>query len=149
MNPYQGGVFQQAISGVTNLNNQWYDGNQYQTYSFEYEPGNSGYVTWYVGKEETWTLDARAMGPNGNIGQRVIPLEPMAMVLNFGMSNGFAMLNLTGLGPLMPATMSFDYVRIYQDEGNEMVTCDPPGYPTTDYIAQHPEPYNNPNLTLW
>ena len=149
MNSYQGGNFQQAISGVTNLNNQWYDGNEFQTYAFEYEPGASGYATWFVGKEQTWKLDPRALGPNGNIGQRVLPQEPMAMVLNFGMSNGFAALNLSGLATLMPATMRFDYVRIYQDEDNVITTCDPPGYPTTPYIEAHPEPYNNPNLTLW
>lgn len=149
MNSYQGGVYQQAISGVTNLNNDWYNGNGYQTYAFEYEPGDTGYSTWFVGTEQTWKLDSRSLGPNGNIGQRIIPAEPMAIVMNFGMSNGFAQLNLTGLGALMPATMRFDYVRIYQDEDNEIVTCDPPGYPTTSYIAAHPEPYNNPNLTSW
>jgi hypothetical protein len=29
------------------------------------------------------------------------------------------------------------------------MTCDPKGYPTTDYIAKFPEPYSNPNLTHW
>jgi beta-glucan synthesis-associated protein KRE6 len=149
MNAYQGGIFQQAVSGVTNLNNDWYDGKAYQKYAFEYEPGAEGYVLWFVGDDPTWYLDARAIGPNGNVGQRLIPVEPMAMVMNFGMSNGFANLNMTGLGPLMPATMRFDYVRIYQDEDNPLLTCDPPGYPTTDYIKTHPEPYTNPNLTLW
>jgi beta-glucan synthesis-associated protein KRE6 len=149
MNSYQGGVYQQAISGITNLNNGWYDGNEYQNYAFEYTPGAKGKVTWSVGNQPTWSLDARALGPNGNIGQRVIPLEPMALIVNFGMSNGFAALNMTGLGTLLPATMRIDYIRIYQDEDNVSVTCDPPGYPTTDYINNHPEPYNNPNLTHW
>ncbi|KAF2404929.1 beta-glucan synthesis-associated protein KRE6 [Trichodelitschia bisporula] len=151
MNTYQGSVYQQAASGVSFLNNHWYDGSSkwYQKYAFEYTPGRTGAVTWYVGEEATWTLDARSLGPNGNIGQRVIPEEPMAMVINFGMSNGFALLNLTGLADLMPATMRLDYVRIYQDEDNVMITCDPPGYPTTDYIAKHPVPYSNPNITHW
>lgn len=30
-----------------------------------------------------------------------------------------------------------------------VVTCNPAGYPTSEYIANHPEPYANPNLTLW
>jgi len=149
MNAYQGGVYQQAISGVTNLNNNWYDGKEYQLYAFEYEPGNEGYVTWYIGDTNTWTLDHRALGPNGNVAQRIIPAEPMAMIVNFGMSSGFAALNMTGLGPLMPATMRIDYIRIYQDEDSVLMTCDPPGYPTTEYIAKHPEPYHNPNMTLW
>ena len=149
MNSYQGGPFQQAISGLTNLNNDWYDGKGYQKYAFEYEPGADGYITWHVGDVETWTLDGRAIGPNGNVGQRVIPEEPMALVVNFGMSNGFSAINLTGIGSTLPATMRLDYIRIYQDEGNEIMSCDPPGYPTTSYIVNHPEPYSNPNLTSW
>lgn len=149
MNGYQGGVYQQAISGLTHLNNNWYDGKQYQIYAFEYTPGKEGYVTWFVGKDETWTMYAETLRPNGNIGQRTIPEEPMAMIVNFGMSNSFASLNMTGLGALMPATMRLDYVRIYQDEDAISVTCDPPGFPTTEYIRAHPEAYTNPNLTLW
>lgn len=151
MNSYCGGVYQQAISGVTNLNNKWYDAGdkQFQKYGFDYTPGATGKVTWNVGDRATWTLDARAMGPNGNIGQRVVPEEPMSIIINFGMSNGFAALNMTGLGLLMPATMKIDYLRVYQDQNNPLVTCDPPGYPTTEYIQQHPVPYNNPNMTHW
>lgn len=27
--------------------------------------------------------------------------------------------------------------------------CDPPGYPTTEYIKTHGKAYNNANVTLW
>ncbi|KAF2768172.1 beta-glucan synthesis-associated [Teratosphaeria nubilosa] len=148
MNAYQGGVYQQALSTVTNLNNDWYDGNAYQTYGFEYEPGADGYVVWNVGDTKTWKVTGNAIGPNGNIGQRTIPEEPMALVINFGMSTSFAALNMTGLGSLMPATMRLDYVRIYQDDDGEM-TCDPEGYETTSYISAHQVAYDNANLTLW
>ena len=149
MNSYRGGPFQQAISGLTHLNNDWYDGKAYQKYSFEYKTGEDGWISWRVGEQETWTMDANAVGPNGNIGRRVIPEEPLSVIVNFGMSNSFAALNLTGIAASLPATMRVDYIRIYQDEGNELITCDPPGYPTTEYIKNHPEPYNNPNLTSW
>ncbi|TVY89445.1 putative beta-glucan synthesis-associated protein [Lachnellula willkommii] len=149
MNVYRGGVYQQALSAVTWLNNDWYDGKAYQTYGFEATPGALGDISWFVGDDYTWKVDGRATRPNGNIGQRVIPEEPMALVMNFGMSNSFATVFLANLAELLPATMRFDYVRIYQEEGKESVTCDPPGYETTEYIAAHPEPYANPNLTLW
>lgn len=149
LNSYQGGVFQQALSGLTNLNNDWYDGKSYQTYNFQYTPGDQGKIVWSVGDIPSWSLDARAIGPNGNVGQRVIPTEPMALILNFGMSNGFAPVDLPELGPLFPATMRFDYVRIYQDPDSVSVTCDPPGYETTSYIRNHIEAYTNPNITLW
>lgn len=148
MNSYQGGVYQQALSTVTNLNNDWYNGNAYQTYGFDYQPGGDGYVVWNVGDVQTWKVLGAAVGPNGNVGQRVMPQEPLAIVVNFGMSSGFAALNLTGLGSLMPATMRIDYIRIYQDQNGEL-SCDPQGYPTTEYIAKHPKPYNNANLTQW
>lgn len=148
MNSYQGGIYQQALSTVTYLNNDWYDGNAYQTYAFEYEPGANGYISWFVGDEATWKVTGKALGPNGNIGQRVIPEEPMAIVANFGLSNSFANINWTGIGTKFPATMRFDYIRIYQ-EGDASVTCDPEGYPTTEYISNHPNAYNNMNHTSW
>lgn len=149
INTYRGGPYQQVASGLTNLNNEWYDGKAYQVYAFEYTPGAEGDVTWFVGSDKTWTIDGRAIGPNGNVGQRLIPVEPMAIIVNFGISNSFSAINWTGLADLIPATMRVDYIRIYQDPDNVTVTCDPEGYETTEYIRKHPEPYNNVNLTSW
>jgi beta-glucanase (GH16 family) len=153
MNAYKGGPFQQAISGLTNLNNDWYDGKSYQTYAFEYKTGSDGYITWYVGADKTWTMQAPATRPNGNIGTRVIPEEPMTIIANSGMSNSFAAIDVETINKGLPSLMRIDYIRIYQDADQEndddYMTCDPPGYPTTDYIRKHPEPYANPNLTDW
>jgi len=144
LNPYRGGPYQEALSGLTWLNNNWYDGNAYQTYGFEYTPGAKGDVSWFIGNNYTFKIDHRSLRPNGNVGQRVIPEEPMSLIMNFGMSNSFSTVFLANLIKLMPATMRFDYVRIYQKEGQESVTCDPPGYPTTAYIKNHPEPCKFP-----
>ena len=149
MNSYRGGHYQQALSGLTNLNNDWYDGQAYQTYSFEVNPGAEGNIVWSVGDQQTWKMDARSVGPNGNIGQRTIPSEPMALVMNFGMSPSFTFLNLTGIEKVLPATMRFDYVRVYQNPNSQSVTCDPQGYETTPYISAHMDAYTNPNKTLW
>lgn len=42
-------------------------------------------------------------------------------------------------------------IRIWQDEDCKdcSVGCDPPGYPTTDYIEKHKKVYMNPNMTQW
>lgn len=149
LNSYQGGPFQQALSGLTNLNNDWYNGKDYASYDFYYTPGAKGSITWGVANQPTWKLDARSIGPNGNVGQRVIPVEPMSLIMNFGMSTGFSAINLTGIASTLPATMRFDYVRIYQNPNSVSVTCDPPDYPTTSYINQHKEAYANPNKTHW
>jgi beta-glucan synthesis-associated protein KRE6 len=149
MNAYVGSPVQQAVSALSNLHHSWYDGKGYQTYAFEYTPGATGDAVFFIGDEATFRITTDAIGPNGNVGQRVLPEEPLYAIANFGMSTGFSELNLTGLAPLMPATMRFDHIRIYQDPDFESVTCDPPGYETTAYIAKHPDAYNNPNLTLW
>lgn len=156
MNAYKGGPFQEAISGLTNLNVDWYGGKEYQIYAFEYATGSDGYITWYVGEDKTWTMKAPGVRPNGNIGTRVIPEEPMAIIANSGMSNSFAAIDVAAIEADLkkgPTIMSLDFIRIYQDEdqGNDddFMTCDPPGYPTTEYIRKHPEPYANPNLTDW
>lgn len=155
MNAYKGGPFQEAISGLTNLNNDWYDGNSYQTYAFEYKPGKTddAYITWYVGADKTWSMKAPGTRPNGNIGQRIIPEEPMTIIANSGMSNSFAAIDVPTIEKNLPSLMAIDFIRIYQDEDQEndddFMTCDPPGYPTTEYIRKHPNAYMNPNLTDW
>lgn len=42
-----------------------------------------------------------------------------------------------------PAEMLVDYVRVYQREGNTNIGCDPPDYPTADYISNHYEAYTS------
>jgi beta-glucanase (GH16 family) len=147
MNGYTGGPYQQAISGTTLLNNQWYNGTQYQKYAFEYIPGtSSGKIAWFVGEDPSFIMDGRAIGPNGNVGAREVSQEPMSMVLNLGISGAWGEILMADL--VFPTIMHIDYVRIYQKAGQENITCDPPGYPTTEYIKNHPVAYNNPNLTV-
>jgi beta-glucanase (GH16 family) len=167
LNTWTGGPFQQAVSTTTMLNNDWYDGVAYQRYAFEYVPGvtEDSFIAWTVAGQEMMKFDARAIGPNGNVGQRIISeevlnlsvpaesgsvltciLQPMSMVLNLGISENWVAINWTAVS--FPAIMRVDYVRIYQKEGEESVTCDPPGYETTEYIKDHPEAYNNPNYTV-
>lgn len=70
------------------------------------------------------------------------------MILNLGISENWVAINWTAVS--FPAIMRVDYVRIYQKEGEESVTCDPPGYETTEYIKKHPEAYNNLwNVQTW
>lgn len=153
MNGYTGGPYQQALSGSSMLNNDWYQTpetgtGEFQTYAFEYVPGNSSssYIQWYVGGEAVWKLEAGALGPNGNNGQRTISEEPMALVFNLALSDSFAYLDWTALE--WPSIMKLDYVRIYQS-GTASLTCDPDGWETTQYITDHPDAYTNVNMTLW
>lgn len=146
MNTYCGGPFQQAVSATTLLNNEWYNGTAYQKYAFEYVPGSPGKIAWFVGEDESFMMDSRAIGPNGNVAQRQVSEEPMSLVLNLGISGSWSQISFGQL--TFPTTMHIDYVRIYQQPGQKSVTCDPPGYPTTEYIQNHLDAYTNPNLTV-
>lgn len=147
MNAYCGGPYQQAVSATSVLNNTWYDGVEYQKYAFEYEPGtDTGKIAWFVGEDQTYLLDGRAIGPNGNVAARHISEEPMSIVLNLGISNSWSEVLFGDL--TFPTVMYIDYIRWYQREGEESVTCDPPGYETTQYIKDHPIAYENPNMTV-
>jgi beta-glucan synthesis-associated protein KRE6 len=63
------------------------------------------------------------------------------------MSTNFGTVDLDHL--LFPATMSVDWIRVYQPSDAINVGCDPKDFPTADYIAQYSEAYTNPNLTTW
>lgn len=151
MNTYCGGPFQQAISGVSYLNTDWYelgDNPSYQTYGFEYlNDDTNGYIKWFVGSDYTYGLYAPALGPNGNVGHRPISKEPMSIILNLGISNSWTYIDWNGL--TWPSTMHIDYVRIYQPSDAISVTCDPSDYPTYDYIQDHPAAYEDYNATTW
>ncbi|RSH80083.1 hypothetical protein EHS25_007285 [Saitozyma podzolica] len=78
--------------------------------------------------------------------QRLISEEPMAMVINFGMSENFQTVDYNHLS--WPAQLLVDYVRVYQRSDGK-VGCDPADRPTADYISRHMNAYSNPNLTTW
>jgi hypothetical protein len=49
-----------------------------------------------------------------------------------------------------PATMSVDHVRIWQRPGAINVGCDPPGYPTSQYISCNRDLYmDEAEKPLW
>jgi beta-glucanase (GH16 family) len=148
-NSWTGGPYQQAISATTSLNHDWYDGVAYQRYSFEYVPGSdaNGSIVWQVGGKTMMSMDGRAIGANGNVAARQVSEEPMAIVINLGISESWTVIEWEKL--VFPAVMRVDYVRWWQKTGEELVTCDPPGWETTDYIKEHPRAYANPNLTSW
>ncbi|GAA5891181.1 hypothetical protein JCM8208_002530 [Rhodotorula glutinis] len=153
LNEYTGAVYQQAASAITATDVDAYQDAEgtFSAYGFEYWPstGSDGYITWYSGGEPSWTLTSDAVGPNAEsgVGQRTISPEPLSIVLNLGISDGFQTINFDELE--FPGVMKIDHVRVYQREGSVNLGCDPKAYPTADYIANHLNAYSNPNLTTW
>ncbi|KAF8737204.1 Glycoside hydrolase family 16 protein, partial [Rhizoctonia solani] len=150
-NTYIGGVFQQCSSGLSKTNQACYeqDGGCFAVYGFEYRPGNDGYILWTNDNEPAWKMYGAGMGPDDNvkIGQRPVPQEPMYMIINLGISPQFGGVDFEHL--TFPATMLVDWVRVYQHKDHHNIGCDPPDFPTRDYINTYIEAYTNPNLTTW
>ncbi|KAJ1944726.1 hypothetical protein EC988_005915, partial [Linderina pennispora] len=147
-NSYFGGTFQQSVSSLHYVDPAASNGIKYSTYGFEYRPGKHGYIRWYVDGEPVWHVDARAIGPNklSKVSQRIIAEEPMYIIMNLGISSGFAYI---ADDLKFPAKMHVDYIRLFQDPDDIRLSCDPPDMPTGKYIQNHPRAYYNANLTRW
>ncbi|KAJ3552544.1 hypothetical protein NM688_g4097 [Phlebia brevispora] len=157
-NSYHGSAVQQAISCLTNLPDDMLQGTGqvFTTLGFEYwanpDDPSEGFITWMSNGQPTYRLGAAAVGPdmgiNGSmVGQRRIPEEPMSIVLNLAISSSWQTVDPSTM--VFPSEMLVDYVRVYQRSDSLNVGCDPPRFPTADYINRHPEAYSNPNLTYW
>lgn len=162
INTYVGGPYQEAVSSVSLIPRRGFmdydapDAQKWVTFGLEYEPDwdfdGKGYVTWFVDGKPTWTATGAAVPASAlmEISQRIIPTEPMSIVMNLGMATGFQPVDFDkDTGVNFPAQMKIDYVRVYQEKGQEKLSCDPPDYPTKDYINNHIDVYNNPNITQW
>ncbi|KAF8320967.1 glycoside hydrolase family 16 protein [Cantharellus anzutake] len=146
---------QQAISALTDLNDTAFElgGAQFTKFGVEFwsDPNNrqDGHIAW-IADQPVFAIDALTFSadPTVNISDRIIPEEPMAMVLNLAVSESFQKVDVAAM--TFPAEMKVDYVRVWQRKGlKDSVTCDPPNYPTAKYINDHINVYTNPNLTLW
>jgi len=121
----------------------------FSTFAIEYKPGfDDSYITWVSNGKATWTLNAAALGADGNvsIAARPVSQEPMYLIANLGMSPSFQKISPN---IQVPAKMRIDYIRVYQDPDNINVGCDPQGFPTMEYIEQYNTAYTNPNFTVW
>ena len=82
-NSYKGGLFQQAASAVSYVDNANYGGNGYGIYGVEWwsdrNHRSDGYVNWYQGQDKMWTMTASALGPDPltMVSQRPVSEEPM------------------------------------------------------------------------
>ncbi|KAF5325958.1 hypothetical protein D9611_000763 [Ephemerocybe angulata] len=151
LNPYTGGIYQQAVSGLSLTNQGCYEGEGgcFAVYGFEYSPGfDDAYITWINNGKIAWTHYARGLDidPIAEISARPIAQEPMYIIANLGISNAFGSIE-SDLA--FPATMSIDYIRVYQPIDKVQITCDPEDFPTKAYIDAYIEAYTNPELMTW
>ncbi|KAF8339434.1 beta-glucan synthesis-associated [Amanita rubescens] len=149
---------QQGVSSLATVPGDMFQGSGavFHTMGFEYwaDPSDrpNNFITWQVDGSPSYRLGASAVGPDTGtggtgVGQRLIPEEPMSIVLNLGISPNWQTIDLTTM--IFPAELRIDYVRVYQRKGSKNVGCDPAGYPTMEYINNHIDAYTNPNMTTW
>ena len=129
--------------------------SRYWLYKMEWETGPNGHLSWYYDNAFVWSMSAASFGAyevcgdHGGVKEcqrtppRQIPAEPMSLVMNtaIGTWNG----GQTALdGKHWPAKFFIDYVRVWQAETH--IGCDPPDYPTKEYIDKNWEWYGEPVL---
>ncbi|KAJ3494437.1 hypothetical protein NMY22_g20074 [Coprinellus aureogranulatus] len=146
-NSFLGSAVQQSVSGVTRVPSDMFQGSgqRFTSFGFEYhghpKSRDQGYVQWQVDGRPTHRVGAGAVAadPEVQIGNRLIPEEPMAIILNLGMSPNWQTIDLATM--TFPGEMLIDYVRVYQRKDEINVGCDPTDYPTKKYIDDHLEAY--------
>ncbi|KAG5342992.1 hypothetical protein C0989_005943 [Termitomyces sp. Mn162] len=115
--------------------------------------GNSSpstqYITWISDNKAAWTFRAPGMDadPTVEVSARPVPQEPMYIIINLGISENFGKVDFEHL--TFPTHMKVDYIRVYQPSDAINYGCNPPDFPTQDYINTYIEAYTNPNLTTW
>jgi beta-glucanase (GH16 family) len=134
-------------------------------YRLEWQPGEKGYIKWYVDDEFVFSMTQKTLAPTG----AKIPDEPMYLLFNTAVSSmwGFpapcdeshcgcdcwdvrdsrcACACPVGMDDLFPAHFLIDYVRVYQNPNDSLqkVGCSTDTHPTAKWIAGHPARYRDP-----
>ena len=129
-------------------------------YRLEYVPtreqagGTSyGYIRWTLDGNLLVEISADALRERKGTGpppyydpftvhERLISQEPMYILFNIAVSDYWHQ-KIPGMEPQFPATFEIDYVRVYQEFGNnETTSCDPVSHPTAKYIRENADIYD-------
>ncbi|KAK7062618.1 hypothetical protein VNI00_000106 [Paramarasmius palmivorus] len=137
INGYKGGIFQQATSCVSKTNQKCYSQEPnpcYAIYGFEYQPGYDGYITWLNDGKQVCTIMGAGLAADNRVelSARPVPMEPMYLLANLGMSHNFGDVDFENL--VFPVSMYVDYIRVYQRSDAINIGCDPKDFPTKEYI---------------
>lgn len=151
INPWYGhdekGYWTNAIASKTTLTEK--QRNDFNLYKVEWTVGRSGFIKFFFNDELILHVPAKALkgrcDPSGNcVGERMIPNEPMAFVLTIALAPNWA----GGSGGLtsLPGHFLVDYIRWYQDPSMINIGCNPPDFPTAEYIQENQHLYGPPAL---
>lgn len=153
-----------ALSALASLPYSFWEG--VHTFRIEWQPGDKGYLNWYIDGVLKYGIEQSSLDFMGT----KIPNEPSTIIMNTAISTswGFPALppgcgagattaysmydckttaGRCGLPPgfcaTLPAEFHIDNVRLYQrvNDSSHTIGCDPKGFPTSKFIAAHPERY--------
>lgn len=110
------------------------------TLRFEYELGAGGFMRWFVDGSPVLEVLASSLGEyrtpsGGGVGKRLIPEEPMYLILSVAVSRSFS----GGIDEsLFPTILRVGHVRIYQRADRpQRMDCSPADHPTQRWIQRH------------
>ncbi|KAI3433376.1 hypothetical protein D9Q98_003193 [Chlorella vulgaris] len=129
-----GNEYQDSISALSDLGPSFY--TDQHTYGVDWRPGQ--YLRWYIDGQLLYEVNQQALVAQTNasgaaVGPRLIPMEPMYLILNLAMSPDFGEIEYERL--TFPSQMKVDWIRVYQPVDQINVGCSPPEFPTAQYVA--------------
>mmetsp|Transcript_6400 Transcript_6400/g.14608 ORF Transcript_6400/g.14608 Transcript_6400/m.14608 type:complete len:325 (-) Transcript_6400:32-1006(-) len=145
-----------AIGAMMAINQSFWRGMH--TFRMEWQPGDTGYIHWYVDNEFRFGIEAQGLQKY----KTRIPEEPSYLILNTAISTswGFPAPPLgcdeydcksaegrcgfnAGFCDSLPAEFKVGHVRVYQNKKDPKMHlgCNPKSHPTRRFIAAHPERY--------
>lgn len=128
--------------------------NNFHTFRLEWQPGEDGYIHWYLDDEFRFGVEAEGLKKMDTI----IPNEPSYIIMNTAISTSWGFPNpppgcseydckdtakQCGMNPgwckTLPAEFKIDYVRVYQnkEDPRQTIGCNPKEYPTKRFILAH------------
>jgi beta-glucan synthesis-associated protein KRE6 len=148
-----------AVGAMGNLNASFFE--EMHTYRLEWEPGDEGYLRWYIDGEFRFGIEQEGLDKMGT----VIPKEPSYLILNTAISTSWGFpatpagcedfdckttAGQCGFAPgfcrTLPAVFKIDSVRLYQNKKNpnHLLGCNPKEYPTRKFIHANRGKYVRP-----
>ena len=137
-----GDQYHDYIGSIKPIDQSFFSG--FHTYRVEWQP--DGYIRWLVDGQMQLEITAEALIARSSdgtlqntVGRRMIPVEPLYIILNLALSNDWA---IPSPSLSFPGLLLVDYVRVYQRPGLQQLSCSPPSFPTADYISANSALYN-------
>eukprot|EP01096_Ripella_sp_DP13-Kostka_P017676 TRINITY_DN9148_c0_g1_i1.p1 TRINITY_DN9148_c0_g1~~TRINITY_DN9148_c0_g1_i1.p1 ORF type:complete len:470 (+),score=174.18 TRINITY_DN9148_c0_g1_i1:52-1410(+) len=130
-------AYHDYIGSIKPIEENFY--SDFHVYRVEWEPDS--YIRWLIDGQLQIEITADALKakssdgtPENSVGRRMIPVEPLYIIMNLALSNDWAP---PSPDLAFPGQLLVDYVRVYQRPGLEQLSCSPPSFPTAEYISSN------------